>query len=46
MAESKASASFKIRNLRLQAAGLQARGNTKEASEVLKEIQRLQKLIK
>ena len=46
MAESKASASFKIRNLRLQAAGLQARGNTKEANEVLKEIQRLQKLLK
>jgi hypothetical protein len=46
MAESKASASFKIRNLRLQAASLQAEGNTKEANEVLKEIQRLQKLLK
>ena len=46
MAESKASASFKTRNLRLQAASLQARGNTKEANEVLKEIQRLQKLLK
>ena len=46
MAESKATASFKIRNLRLQAAGLQSKGKTKEANEVLKEIQRLQKFLK